>query len=198
MSKDDKNFISKFVLVWLFLISLFTFKVPARSSDQGLAQNQEERGDGRAQVIFPFQNRGDNQDEIKKAEDLKRGVFLSADFKAKSIFVSDLSGKKVIFEKDSMAKRPLASVTKILTALLAKERVPDNFFIPISRRAIFEDNGDGFIAGDRFRRDDLISYMLVASSNDAAWALAEYVSDPVWDRSAGISVFVSLMNERGR
>src|SRR3989338_2347295 len=193
MSKDDKNFISKFFLVCLCLISLFTFKVPARSSDQGLAQNQEERGDGRAQVIFPFQNRGDNQDEIKKAEDLKRGVFLSADFKAKSIFVSDLSGKKVIFEKDSMAKRPLASVTKLLTALLARERVPDNFFIPISKRAIFEDNDDGFIAGDQFRRDDLISYMLVASSNDAAYALAEYVSDPV-----GVSGFVSLMNERSR
>src|SRR3989344_4232476 len=96
MSKDDKNFISKFVLVWLFLISLFTFKVPARSLDQSLAQDKE-----------------------KKDEDLRSGVFLSADFKAKSIFVSDLSGKKVIFEKDSMAKRPLASVTKLLTALLA-------------------------------------------------------------------------------
>ena len=197
MSKDDKNFISKFVLVWLFLISLFTFKVPARSLDQSLAQDKEKRDEGRAQVIFPFQNSGDNQDEIKKAEDLRSGVFLSADFKAKSIFVSDLSGKKVIFEKDSMAKRPLASVTKLLTALLAKERVPDNFFIPISKRAIFEDNDDGFIAGDRFRRDDLISYMLVASSNDAAYALAEYVSDPVGDAGVGVSGFVSLMNERG-
>ena len=121
------------------------------------------------------------------------------EIKARSAYVSDLKDNKVLFEKNASEPRPLASLTKLMTALLLEERVPEGIFIPISAEAIKQEGDDGFKAGENFRTEDLRDFMLVASSNDAAYAAAEFIgAGLLGNNKAKVSKFVALMNERAR
>ncbi|MBI2610049.1 D-alanyl-D-alanine carboxypeptidase [Candidatus Giovannonibacteria bacterium] len=132
---------------------------------------------------------------IKKSENL----FLDVDVDAKSAYVLDLKEGRILFEKNSIEKRPLASITKLLTALLAHELVPKGGYIRISGDAIKQTGDDGFVVGDKFKKEDLINFMLITSSNDAAYAFAEYMGDSLAGESGGgVSRFVAFMNERAK
>ncbi|HBT81274.1 hypothetical protein A2757_02605 [Candidatus Giovannonibacteria bacterium RIFCSPHIGHO2_01_FULL_48_47] len=118
---------------------------------------------------------------------------------AESVYILDLTENKTLYEKNALEVRPLASLTKLMTALLLEEKVPAGFFIPVSREAIRQEGDDGFRAGEKFRKEDLIDIILVASSNDAAYAAAEFVGAGLeGGEEASVSRFVALMNERAR
>lgn len=111
---------------------------------------------------------------------------------AGSAIVVDRDGGKLLFEKDADRVRPIASITKLMTALVFLEHnVPQDNIITITE----EDVGDGvstiFAEEDRVSVRDVFSAMLIGSANDAARALA---------RTTGIdeAAFVRRMNERGR
>lgn len=131
-------------------------------------------------------------------EDFTPDVFSDLDLKAANIFVVDLNEDWVIFEKNAFEARPLASVTKLLTALIAEERIPPGIYISISLGAVKQEGDSGFAAGDNYKKEDLIDFMLVDSSNDAAYALAEFVSEGLSGEPDPISKFVILMNDRVR
>lgn len=118
---------------------------------------------------------------------------------AESVYILDLVENKTLYEKNSLEVRPLASLTKLMTALLLEEKVPAGFFIPVSREAIRQEGDDGFRAGEKFLKEDLIDIILVASSNDASYAAAEFVGAALeGGDGASVSRFVALMNERAR
>ncbi|MEK7162542.1 MAG: hypothetical protein AAB730_01650, partial [Patescibacteria group bacterium] len=118
---------------------------------------------------------------------------------AKSVYILDLTENKTIYEKNALEVRPLASLTKLMTALLLEEKVPAGFYIPVSGEAIRQEGDDGFRAGEKFRKKDLIDVILVASSNDVSYAAAEFVGAGLeGGDGASVSRFVALMNERAR
>jgi D-alanyl-D-alanine carboxypeptidase len=87
-------------------------------------------------------------------------------------------------------KAPMASTTKLMTALLVIENSALADTVTISRRA--EATGHKQInvrRGDTWTVGELLEALLVVSANDAAVALAEHVADDVGS-------FVDMMNER--
>lgn len=69
---------------------------------------------------------------------------------------------------------PIASLTKLMTALLVAEQGDLDAEVAITRSAAAETGSRlGLEAGDRARRGDLLAAMLVRSANDACRALAE-------------------------
>lgn len=86
-----------------------------------------------------------------------------------------------------------ASTTKILTALLAMEALPDDALVPVSARAAAERSGSsiGLERGERWKAGDLLHALLMHSANDAAVALAEAVA-------GSVEQFSLQMNARAR
>ena len=112
---------------------------------------------------------------------------------APSAILVDARTGTVLFEQGADVPRPPASTTKILTAILALERLRPEGFVTISQRAAAQRSGSaiGLEAGERWRVDDLLHALMLASANDAAVALAE--------AAAGSSErFVDLMNQKAR
>ena len=86
--------------------------------------------------------------------------------------------------------RPIASLTKVMTALVVTKRTAGDEQVRVSKGALAVGDGAamGLKAGERYELDALLQAMLVYSANDAANALAEYVGDD----TAG---FVKMMND---
>jgi len=101
------------------------------------------------------------------------------------------AGGRVLWARDPDAPRLPASLTKIMTALLALEAGGSpEAWIPVRARAARETGTRlGLRAGDRIRAGDALAATLVASANDACLALAEHVG-------GGVGPFVERMNRR--
>ncbi|MFA5098936.1 MAG: serine hydrolase [Candidatus Paceibacterota bacterium] len=80
----------------------------------------------------------------------------------------------IIFESNSENRWPIASITKLMTAVVALEKTDTGKEIKITEEIVnVEGLAGGFKVGESFKELDLIKAMLVASSNDAAEAIAE-------------------------
>ncbi len=94
---------------------------------------------------------------------------------------------------------PPASLTKLMSALIAMEKLSQNEWYPVSLEArnVVEKRSH-VRAGEALVRDDLIRLALVSSANDAARALAESVGrqEGAWSFPEALTAFVRIMNER--
>lgn len=111
-----------------------------------------------------------------------------------SFALYSVDGDAFLWEQDADRQRPMASTTKIMTALIVTERTNDpGAVVPISTRAATTPIGYTGQAkievGDSWKVEDLLSDLLVQSDNGAAVALAEYVA-------GSVESFVGLMNQR--
>ena len=81
--------------------------------------------------------------------------------------------ERTLFEKDAHVPLPMASTTKLMTALLAAEYLPWESTITVSEEAVrVEGSSLGLRAGDTLTARDLVTGLLHASGNDAAGAVA--------------------------
>ena len=112
------------------------------------------------------------------------------DVKAKAVVVADSNGT-VLYSLDADKRRAIASITKIMTAILTLENAkPDrNVQVTGSAPGIGESTFN-LQPGERLRVRELLTAALVQSANDAAWALATYVGH------GSVKRFVRLMNKR--
>ncbi len=96
--------------------------------------------------------------------------------KATEYLAKTLDGdSKILLERRRGGRWPIASITKLMTAVVAREKIPAETIVGISAAAAStEGQAGGIMSGEEFTRDDLIKAMLMVSSNDAAEALAEY------------------------
>ncbi len=137
--------------------------------------------------------------EAQEEREPAPGPFHDIQLEARNVYVLDMRTGELMYEKNSLEPRPLASLTKLLTAVLVEEHVPGRVYIPLSPEAIRQDEGEGLEAGDKLEKSDLVDFMLVASSNDAAYAAAEFIGASLeGNGKANVSKFVALMNERAR
>ncbi|MDP3994099.1 MAG: serine hydrolase [bacterium] len=111
---------------------------------------------------------------------------------AESALVKDKNSNVVLFEKNSREKLPIASLTKLMTALVALRELKMDEVVTISpedtRVSPYKAN---LAAGEKLLARDLLKAMLVLSANDAAWALARAAGGTVKD-------FVLKMNSEAR
>ncbi|HJP65963.1 MAG TPA: D-alanyl-D-alanine carboxypeptidase family protein [Actinomycetota bacterium] len=113
--------------------------------------------------------------------------------RAAAAVLADLDTGQVLFRAHPAARRPIASLTKILTAWLVLKRADLGDRVTVSARAAGESGSVlGLDRGERVSVRDLLYGLLLQSSNDAAVALAEHVG-------GSVEHFVTMMNrEAGR
>jgi len=110
--------------------------------------------------------------------------------KASALYMVDLKSGRVLLEKNATRRLPPASLTKVMTALVALESTSPHV-VTIDRRALLHRSSLKLHAGEQFLLRDLLTAMLVTSANDACQAVALHVGGEA-DR------FVTMMNERAR
>lgn len=113
---------------------------------------------------------------------------------ADAAFVYDVAERRVLYSKNADEPLPLASVTKLMTALLAYELIEDDVRAEMTVQALRQDGEYGYTLGEQFLIADLQKLSLVSSSNDAAYALGAAVgtllgnSDPHAQFVAGMNI----------
>jgi len=106
---------------------------------------------------------------------------------AKAFLVGDLNTGEVIISKNQDQKFPIASISKLMTALVTKEISTEEEITKITKTAIATEGQNGELKlGEKIKISDLLYPLLLESSNDAAEALAEH-----FDRNS----FIAKMNQ---
>jgi D-alanyl-D-alanine carboxypeptidase len=110
--------------------------------------------------------------------------------KARAVIVATGDGE-VLYERNADRRVPIASITKLMTALLTLERSSPEHVVTVRGPApSVGESTFGLESGERLRVRDLLTAALVQSANDAAYALATYVGH------GKVQAFVQLMNQR--
>ena len=103
----------------------------------------------------------------------------------------DVGSGSVLFAQNSSRQLPIASITKMVTALviMGRHNLTDVVTIPTLPSYNPEDERVGLVPGEQYQITDLLEALLVQSANDAADALA--IAD-----SGSIPKFSALMNAK--
>ena len=111
---------------------------------------------------------------------------------AQSAVLMDADSGRVLFEKNGMEQRPMASTTKILTCILVMEKAGLGETAEVSRNAASQPKVHlGVRAGEKYYVQDLLYSLMLESHNDAAVILAEHVG-------GSLEGFAALMNEKAK
>jgi D-alanyl-D-alanine carboxypeptidase len=114
-------------------------------------------------------------------------------FIAKSVIVADGGSGEVLYEYNADAELPVASITKVMTALVALETAKLDEIVRVGKAAPAVGESSIYLRpGEELTVRDLLAATLIQSANDAAYALASHVGGGSAER------FVALMNERAR
>ncbi len=105
-----------------------------------------------------------------------------------SVYVGESGETTILAEKNAATSLPIASVTKLMTALVAVEKMDKNTVITISKKAVdqFETAGE-LQEKEKYSLQEILYPLLIESSNDAAYAIAE---------TYGYDKFIAAMNAR--
>lgn len=125
-----------------------------------------------------------------------------------ALAIDDLSGE-ILYEKNIDQKVKIASLTKIATAGAVMNYIKmessnpiikiGNYnlekVIEVSKSAVEAEGDSGYLlVGEKIKAGDLLKIMLIASSNDAARAIAEDITKKNNSQERGFGYFVDLMN----
>ncbi len=110
--------------------------------------------------------------------------------------VVEMETGTVLYEKDADTSYYPASITKIMTALLALENCDLDEIVTFSETAVYENEGDtSHIArevDEEMTLENALYGMMLESANECAWAIGEHVGGGSMDE------FVNMMNERAK
>jgi len=111
---------------------------------------------------------------------------------ADSAFIIDLASGKVLFEQNADKPRPIASLTKLMTAIVARDSFGLDDIVTVSAHAAAQPPAKIWLRqGEHMTVEQLLHAALIASGNDAATALAEHFP-------GGIESFVAAMNAKAK
>jgi D-alanyl-D-alanine carboxypeptidase (penicillin-binding protein 5/6) len=112
---------------------------------------------------------------------------------ARSVLVGNGATGELLHGVRQAQKVPIASITKVMTALIVLENTRPNAVVTVRGPApSIGGSTIGLRAGERISVRDLLTAVLVQSANDAAYALAYHVGD------GSVSRFVGMMNRKAR
>ena len=103
--------------------------------------------------------------KVEKQKDSPAIPFVSAD----AVLAADFETGQILFEKNSQAIYPIASITKLMSALAAMEII-NRFKVLTITESSLTDTGDsaGLVKGETFEAESLLYPLLLTSSNDVA------------------------------
>ncbi len=121
----------------------------------------------------------------------KTNVIQKPIISAQSAITYDLIEEKVLFEKDSNKKVPMASLTKVMTAIVAIENKRDDDRYIVYSRALVGENSMGLSASEILNLEELLYGLILPSGNDAAETLAH-------NYAGGREQFIKAMNNKAK
>ncbi len=112
------------------------------------------------------------------------------DLSAKAAVLFEPSSGRFLYTENEDERLPMASTTKIMTALIAAERLKPEELITVPREAVGTEGSSAYFSeGEQMTAKGALYALLLRSANDAAVTLAHHISGSVED-------FALLMNER--
>lgn len=151
-----------------------------------------------AQILGPLENMvsfAPREKPLPAGRQVKAPALEIEAIAAISVKISPNDRQTILLDKNMEKPLPVASLSKLMTALIAVENPADfNFskIITISKEAADQGNAPKYgnlTAGEKYTLEKLMELMLVYSSNDAAFALSEII---------GTDAFVERMNKKAR
>lgn len=118
---------------------------------------------------------------------------------AKAAYIYDIRTKTVLFALNENNRMPLASLTKLMSALVATSISPDYGSITINSQALSAEGDSGLLAGEKWSLKNLLDFSLVSSSNDGIRAVAlalGALGNSALGSQAIIQDFVNQMNKK--
>ncbi|CAM2078626.1 MAG: D-alanyl-D-alanine carboxypeptidase family protein [uncultured Clostridium sp.] len=140
-----------------------------------------------------FDDEDDNEIAILEDDEIDdvdmNNILNSIRVSARNAIALDSKTKQVLFEKNADEIVPMASTTKILTALVAITHGDLDREVTISKNAAsIRGSKVGYVAGEKIRLRELLYGLMYKSGNDAAIAIAE-------DIGGSIEGFSKIMND---
>ncbi len=145
-----------------------------------------------ASVMLKLEQKPNNI-QLKKDSSLVPSVYAATDYdQAKSYVVVDLDTGKILAAKDSKQEVPIASLTKVMSAMVALDlAAPDELFTVTPQAANMEPTKIGVVAGQQMKLTELLNASLLSSANDAMQVIADGVN-----QKYGQDIFVRAMNQK--
>ena len=113
------------------------------------------------------------------------------DLTAQSVLMYDLTENRIIYERNPSVRRPMASLTKIMTAIIALENPkPDDRYI-VTKSDMVTGDLMGVTPGEVYSLQDLLYGLVLHSANDAAEVLAS-------NYPGGRAAFIKAMNNKAK
>ena len=115
------------------------------------------------------------------------------DFDAEALLLLELNSETMVYAKNIDTRREPASLTKVMTCLLALEHGPLTDTVTVSEEALHDldpsGSSSGLMAGETFTLEQLLYCLMIESGNDAAAVIAEHIADSE-------AAFVEMMNAK--
>ena len=121
---------------------------------------------GNDRLNIAFRNK---ENQIKKIQN----TFLNIPIEARAISIYNQTLGRKIYGKNDNIGMPIASLAKIMTAVIALNNKPTNDIISVSLDAIKQEGDYGLFVNEKFKIKDLTEFTLIGSVNDGAYALAQ-------------------------
>ncbi|WP_331000783.1 D-alanyl-D-alanine carboxypeptidase family protein [Radiobacillus kanasensis] len=111
---------------------------------------------------------------------------------ARNAVLMEQNTGRVLFEKAANDQHLIASITKIMTAIVAVESGMLDETVTASRRSVYTEGSSIYLEeGEKMKLKDLVYGLMLRSGNDAAVAIAEHVG-------GSVEGFVHLMNQKAQ
>ena len=111
---------------------------------------------------------------------------------AQSAVLMDAESGRVLFEKNGLDVKAMASTTKIMTCILALENADEKTEVTFSENAVMQPKVHlGASKGETFYLGDLLHSLMLESHNDSAVAIAEAVA-------GNVNKFANMMNRKAK
>lgn len=183
--------ITKSLIIFSIILNMFGLTNPANKFDDAVIRDQANS----KKTVSASENNLTDLPEISIRPIIKSSA-TNPTANAKHYVLVDLDSDEILAQSDKDARVPIASTTKIMTAIVALENYKLTDVATISETATTQIGADAYLRpGEKIDILNLLNCMLIKSGNDSAYAIAEYMNKP---GETGIKSFVDKMNEKAK
>lgn len=179
------------VFLYSFIsVVLFTIFVLVLLANAGISEYSS-KNDSDFSRVFNFLNK-ETSNFLKPKIDQENYNLDGLVMDASSAISYDMTDDKLLYAKNSRSKLPIASLTKIMTAVVALETQKVSEIVNVTdQAATVGENSMGLTSGERLTVEELLYGLMLPSGNDAAEAIAE-------SSKVGRDKFIALMNKKAK
>ncbi len=134
--------------------------------------------------------------ETEESRPFKKEGVIELNLTSKIAFAEDLDSQKLLYSQGTEKRWPIASISKLMTAVIAMEKLGPDKIATISQTAIDTEGLAGdFKLNEKYSIRDMVKIMLFVSSNDAAVAISEFYGQTNFIKEMNMKAAELGMNE---